>query len=59
MHFVSASSPPNRVMIDRLAHRLDEVGELTGEQIDAILLEVNARRGRQPRSLSGPSRAMT
>ena len=29
----------NRVMIDRLAHRLDEVGELTGEQIDAILLE--------------------
>ena len=26
-------------MIDRLAHRLDEVGELTGEQIDAILLE--------------------
>jgi hypothetical protein len=23
----------NRVMIDRLAHRLDEVGELTGEQI--------------------------
>jgi hypothetical protein len=29
----------NRQMIDRLAQQLDEVGELTGEQIDAILLE--------------------
>jgi hypothetical protein len=29
----------NWEMIHRLAHRLNEVGELTGEQIDAILLE--------------------
>jgi hypothetical protein len=28
-----------RDMIDKVAHRLDEVGEMTGEQIDAVLLE--------------------
>jgi hypothetical protein len=27
-----------REMIDRLAHRLDEVGELTGDEVDAVLL---------------------
>ena len=29
----------NRVMIDRLAQQLDEVGELSGEAIDVVLLE--------------------
>jgi hypothetical protein len=28
-----------REMIDRLAQRLDEVGELTGDEVDAVLLE--------------------
>jgi len=29
----------NRVMIDRLAQQLDEDGEMTGKQIDAVLQE--------------------
>jgi hypothetical protein len=29
----------NQVIIRRVAHRLDEVGEMTGEQIEATLLE--------------------
>jgi hypothetical protein len=35
----ASASPRARATIDRLAQQLDEVGELTGEQIDAILLE--------------------
>jgi len=29
----------NRDMIDKLAQKLDAAGEITGEQIDAVLLE--------------------
>jgi hypothetical protein len=35
----------NQVMIRRVAHRLDQVGEMTGEQIEAILLEGCAPAG--------------
>ena len=52
----------HRALIDRLAQRLDEHGEMTGEQVDAVLLEgeqtdlkasaasdrLNGRAARQP-----------
>jgi hypothetical protein len=49
----------NWVMIDRLAHRLDEAGEMSGEEIDAIRSKGEPRRARQLRSLSGSTRAMS
>jgi hypothetical protein len=38
---VHRNPPRRRLSVDdrRVAHRLDEVGEMRGEQIDAILLE--------------------
>jgi hypothetical protein len=40
-------------MIDRLAQRLDELGQMTGEQIDAVLLEGTGEflPSQQPRQL--------